>query len=355
MLRETVEIVTSMWTRAGDDVQGRATTSCRRANCDPKPLQDPHPPVWIGGGGEQLTLRVVARHADCSNFGGQPEQWAHKRDVLRAHCADVGRDPDEIRMTWSPRGVHPRRPRPRSLAAGTPQPVGRAGRDAGGPATSSARPSRSPRRCSRTSTSAAAASSRGAPTTPTPRPWSCFATEVMPAFRCRAPAQVHHGCGVRGGRARVHDVAGHPLDGGVGEAVGPVGAADGDDGAGAADAVVARRGRRGRGAAISRVDAEPLGVELELVARRPGRAAAASCARRTAWPGRSRRRRSRPARSGRPSTMRQLAAVALVADDAGGGAELVAPPQPGALEQPVVRPVHLVAAGAVRDADAMRW
>jgi alkanesulfonate monooxygenase SsuD/methylene tetrahydromethanopterin reductase-like flavin-dependent oxidoreductase (luciferase family) len=47
-------------------------------------------------------LRVVARHADCSNFGGSPEQWAHKRDVLRAHCADVGRDPAAIRMTWSP-------------------------------------------------------------------------------------------------------------------------------------------------------------------------------------------------------------------------------------------------------------
>jgi alkanesulfonate monooxygenase SsuD/methylene tetrahydromethanopterin reductase-like flavin-dependent oxidoreductase (luciferase family) len=58
--------------------------------------------VWIGGGGEQLTLRVVARHADCSNFGGPPEVWAHKRDVLRRHCAAIGRDPDSIRMTWSP-------------------------------------------------------------------------------------------------------------------------------------------------------------------------------------------------------------------------------------------------------------
>ncbi len=71
-------------------------------NCDPKPLQAPHPPVWIGGGGEQLTLRVVARHADCSNFGGNPELWAHKREVLKAHCADVGRDEAAIRKTWSP-------------------------------------------------------------------------------------------------------------------------------------------------------------------------------------------------------------------------------------------------------------
>ncbi len=101
MLRETVEIVTSMWSLPETTYDGRYYT-LRRANCDPKPLQQPRPPVWIGGGGEQLTLRVVARHADCSNFGGKPEEWAHKRDVLREHCRAVGRDADEIRMTWSP-------------------------------------------------------------------------------------------------------------------------------------------------------------------------------------------------------------------------------------------------------------
>ncbi|MEO7430403.1 MAG: LLM class flavin-dependent oxidoreductase, partial [Acidimicrobiales bacterium] len=56
----------------------------------------------IGGGGEQLTLRVVARHADASNFGGKPEEFAAKCEVLRAHCKDVGRDYDEIQKTWSP-------------------------------------------------------------------------------------------------------------------------------------------------------------------------------------------------------------------------------------------------------------
>jgi len=101
MLRETVEIVKSMWTQPETTYRG-TYYDMSRANCDPKPLQDPHPPVWIGGGGEQLTLRVVARHADCSNFGGSPEQWAHKREVLKAHCADVGRDEATIRKTWSP-------------------------------------------------------------------------------------------------------------------------------------------------------------------------------------------------------------------------------------------------------------
>ena len=101
MLEETVQIVRSMWTQPETTFSG-TYYDVKRANCDPKPLQQPTPPIWIGGGGEQLTLRVVAKHADCSNFGGPPDTWAHKRDVLRRHCVDVGRDPDTIRMTWSP-------------------------------------------------------------------------------------------------------------------------------------------------------------------------------------------------------------------------------------------------------------
>ncbi len=58
--------------------------------------------MWIGGGGEQLTLRVVARLADRSNFGGKPDEFAHKCEVLRRHCAEVGRDEASIVKTWSP-------------------------------------------------------------------------------------------------------------------------------------------------------------------------------------------------------------------------------------------------------------
>jgi F420-dependent oxidoreductase-like protein len=100
-LRETVEIVKAMWSEPDATYDGR-WYSVSGAQCDPKPVQDPHPPVWIGGGGEQLTLRVVARLADCSNFGGKPHEWAHKAEVLQQHCQDVGRDYDEIRKTWSP-------------------------------------------------------------------------------------------------------------------------------------------------------------------------------------------------------------------------------------------------------------
>jgi F420-dependent oxidoreductase-like protein len=101
MLRECVEIVRSMWTQPETSFDG-TYYKLHRANCDPKPLQQPHPPIWIGGGGEQLTLRVVARFADCSNFGGKPHEWKRKRDILLGHCQAVGRDPDEIRMTWGP-------------------------------------------------------------------------------------------------------------------------------------------------------------------------------------------------------------------------------------------------------------
>ncbi|HEX4905171.1 MAG TPA: LLM class F420-dependent oxidoreductase [Acidimicrobiales bacterium] len=100
MLREAVEIVKSMWTEPETTYDG-TYYSLQRAHCDPKPLQQPHPPIWIGGGGEQLTLRVVARHADVSNFGGKPEEWQRKAEILQGHCKAVGRDYDEIRKTIS--------------------------------------------------------------------------------------------------------------------------------------------------------------------------------------------------------------------------------------------------------------
>ncbi len=100
MLRETVEIVKAMWSEPDVSYQGRFFT-LDGAQCDPKPVQKPHPEVLIGGGGEQLTLRVVARHADASNFGGKPHEWANKAKILQEHCNEVGRDYDEIRKTIS--------------------------------------------------------------------------------------------------------------------------------------------------------------------------------------------------------------------------------------------------------------
>jgi F420-dependent oxidoreductase-like protein len=70
------------------------------AMCNPKPIQQPHPPICIGGSGEKRTLRTAARFAQHWNFvGGTPEQFAHARDVLHQHCADIGRNPAEILLS----------------------------------------------------------------------------------------------------------------------------------------------------------------------------------------------------------------------------------------------------------------
>ncbi len=70
------------------------------ARCEPKPVQRPHPPLCIGGGGERRTLRAVARYAQHWNFpGGGVETLKQKRAVLEEHCAGAGRDPSEIMIS----------------------------------------------------------------------------------------------------------------------------------------------------------------------------------------------------------------------------------------------------------------
>jgi F420-dependent oxidoreductase-like protein len=70
------------------------------ARCEPKGPQVPHPPICIGGSGERRTLLTTARYAQHWNFaGGTPAEFAHKRDVLFAHCRDIGRDPSEITLS----------------------------------------------------------------------------------------------------------------------------------------------------------------------------------------------------------------------------------------------------------------
>lgn len=96
-LEETVEIAKRLWTADHVTYEGqyyRIQDAC----LNPKP--NPLPPIMIGGGGEQLTLRVVAKHADWWNGGGAREAYAHKLDVLRQHCAAVGRDFNRIKKTW---------------------------------------------------------------------------------------------------------------------------------------------------------------------------------------------------------------------------------------------------------------
>ena len=95
MLEEGVEIMKAMWTEEVVDYEGRHYR-LQEAICQPKPVQSPHIPLWVAGGGEQLTLRVAARHAQYTNFGIKPEWFTHKSEVLAGHCRDLGRDFDTI-------------------------------------------------------------------------------------------------------------------------------------------------------------------------------------------------------------------------------------------------------------------
>jgi F420-dependent oxidoreductase-like protein len=96
---EACEVLVGLLSQETTDFDGQyyQLTSAR---CEPKGPQRPHPPICIGGSGEKRTLRTVAKYAQHWNFaGGTPADFAHKRDVLFAHCQDVGRDPAEITLS----------------------------------------------------------------------------------------------------------------------------------------------------------------------------------------------------------------------------------------------------------------
>ena len=106
-LEEAVQIVRLLWDSDGPvDFQGEYYT-LKDAPFDPKPLQNPHPPILIGGGGEKRTLRISAEWADAVNILGKPEVTGHKLRVLEQHCKDVGRDPNEIEKTVQARLIPP--------------------------------------------------------------------------------------------------------------------------------------------------------------------------------------------------------------------------------------------------------
>ena len=98
-LGEACEITRRLWTQHLTDFEGRYY-QLTQARCEPKPVQKPYPPFVIGGSGEQLTLRVVARYADVWNSTpADVEEFRHKVGVLHEHCAAVGRDPAQIELS----------------------------------------------------------------------------------------------------------------------------------------------------------------------------------------------------------------------------------------------------------------
>ena len=99
MLEEAVQVCRAMFT--GDDVSFSGTHyRLEHARNLPRPVQAGGPKIMIGGGGEKRTLRLVARYADMCNVTGDAATLARKISVLHRHCADLGRDPAEIGVTW---------------------------------------------------------------------------------------------------------------------------------------------------------------------------------------------------------------------------------------------------------------
>jgi alkanesulfonate monooxygenase SsuD/methylene tetrahydromethanopterin reductase-like flavin-dependent oxidoreductase (luciferase family) len=97
-LEEAAIIVKALWSARPATFTGKHY-SIRDAHCEPQP--SPPIPLLIGGGGEEITLAIVARRADWWNFNScTVEEYTRKLAVLKSHCARVGRDPAEIKLTY---------------------------------------------------------------------------------------------------------------------------------------------------------------------------------------------------------------------------------------------------------------
>jgi F420-dependent oxidoreductase-like protein len=98
LLEDALRMAHAMWQGergTEEELRGHHLTAKRLLN-SPQALSRPRPPIMVGGGGERKTLRLVAQYADACNVFGGPPAIHHKYEVLREHCATIGRDPDEI-------------------------------------------------------------------------------------------------------------------------------------------------------------------------------------------------------------------------------------------------------------------
>lgn len=101
---EACRVLKALWTEDRTTFKGRFY-QLDGAVAEPKPVQKPYPPIWIGGVGPKLTLRVVAKHADVWNSNAPtPAESVALTKVLDEHCAKVGRDPASIRRSSQLRG-----------------------------------------------------------------------------------------------------------------------------------------------------------------------------------------------------------------------------------------------------------
>ena len=95
LLEESIQCVRGLLTQDRTNFAGQHFTLTDAA-CEPKPVQE-RLPIWVGGGGEKITLRIAAQHADGWNIPFvAPEEWGRKSGILTDHCHALGRDPGEI-------------------------------------------------------------------------------------------------------------------------------------------------------------------------------------------------------------------------------------------------------------------
>jgi F420-dependent oxidoreductase-like protein len=97
LLEDALRLLPLLWGKGSPAFEGRMI-SVPEATCYPRPIQE-HLPIIVGGGGERRTLRLAARYADAANVLGDLESVRRKASVLRAHCAEVDRDPASIELT----------------------------------------------------------------------------------------------------------------------------------------------------------------------------------------------------------------------------------------------------------------
>ncbi len=99
VLDETLDVVKGLWTEETFSYDG-THLHFDGAYCDPKPVQS-LPPIWVGGGGEQVTLRIAARHADATNWQCPLEDFRRKSSLVTQYCEEIGRE-DTIVRTYAP-------------------------------------------------------------------------------------------------------------------------------------------------------------------------------------------------------------------------------------------------------------
>jgi F420-dependent oxidoreductase-like protein len=97
-MADTARILKAMWTEEKATVAGTHWSVTDAIN-EPKPLQKPHPPLWIGAQGEKVALKMVAELADGWNHNRGPEVFEDKIRILHQHCTNTGRDPASVRVS----------------------------------------------------------------------------------------------------------------------------------------------------------------------------------------------------------------------------------------------------------------